>query len=154
MKMKKHILITLILLMSVSVIGQNRHEKVRALKIAHITEQLDLTEKEAQVFWPIYNANDKTSRKTIQELRRLRRNIKDSSETVSDNEALDLMTRLINLETNLHEQRVDFLKKLRKILPPRKILKLKVAEEDFKRKLLDRFKKHRGGGPGSDGPRH
>ena len=31
---------------------------IKALKVAHITEKLDLTEKEAQQFWPIYNAYD------------------------------------------------------------------------------------------------
>ena len=33
-------------------------EKIKALKVAHITEQLDLTAKEAQAFWPVYNANE------------------------------------------------------------------------------------------------
>ena len=32
--------------------------KVKALKIAYITEELDLTTEEAQKFWPIYNAFD------------------------------------------------------------------------------------------------
>ena len=30
-------------------------EKIKALKVAHITNELDLTSKEAQQFWPIYN---------------------------------------------------------------------------------------------------
>ena len=30
-------------------------ERVRAEKVAFLTEEIDLTESEAQVFWPIYN---------------------------------------------------------------------------------------------------
>ena len=38
-------------------------EKIKALKIAHITEQMDLTKDEAQKFWPIYNANEEAENK-------------------------------------------------------------------------------------------
>ena len=33
---------------------RDKKEKVKALKVAYITEQLDLTTEEAQKFWPIY----------------------------------------------------------------------------------------------------
>ena len=38
-------------------------ERVRAEKVAFLTEEIDLTESEAQVFWPIYNEIQKTSPK-------------------------------------------------------------------------------------------
>ena len=34
-------------------------EKIRSYKIAYLTEKLNLTENEAQKFWPIYNKYDK-----------------------------------------------------------------------------------------------
>ena len=34
-------------------------ERVRAEKVAFLTEEIDLTESEAQVFWPIYNESPK-----------------------------------------------------------------------------------------------
>ena len=34
---------------------ENRFEKVQALKIAFITQKLELTADEAQKFWPVYN---------------------------------------------------------------------------------------------------
>ena len=37
---------------------KEKREKVKALKVAYITEQLELTTDEAQKFWPIYNAFD------------------------------------------------------------------------------------------------
>ena len=34
---------------------EKRTEKIQALKIAFITQKLDLTSEEAQKFWPVYN---------------------------------------------------------------------------------------------------
>jgi len=49
----------LTLFVSASVFAQRPdREKIKVLKIAHITEQLDLTKVEAQKFWPIYNAHE------------------------------------------------------------------------------------------------
>jgi len=39
------------------------NDRVKAYKIAYITDQLSLTEKEAQKFWPIYNAHEELMRK-------------------------------------------------------------------------------------------
>jgi len=36
--------------------NQEKREKVKALKVAFLTEKLALTSEEAQKFWPIYNA--------------------------------------------------------------------------------------------------
>jgi len=53
----KHISI-LILFISISLntFGQDRNDKIKALKTAYITEQLELTKAEAEKFWPVYNA--------------------------------------------------------------------------------------------------
>ena len=58
--MKKPIIITSIFLFCVlSIFGQVKKEskeKIRTLKIAYISNQLNLTSNEAEKFWPIYNA--------------------------------------------------------------------------------------------------
>ena len=41
-------------------------ERVRAEKYAFITEEIDLTESEAQVFWPIYNEIQKAERESFE----------------------------------------------------------------------------------------
>ncbi len=45
--------------------GQNRpdKDKIKSLKIAFITERLDLSTKEAQTFWPIYNEYEEKGRR-------------------------------------------------------------------------------------------
>ena len=37
-------------------------ERVRSEKVAFLTQEIDLTESEAQVFWPIYNEIQKAQR--------------------------------------------------------------------------------------------
>src|SRR6476620_10673268 len=59
LKMKKHILLLFVILGSFSEIkaqeDESRAEKIEALKIAFITQKLQLTSDEAQKFWPVYN---------------------------------------------------------------------------------------------------
>lgn len=69
--MKHPILIIAILFSSFSVANaqmENRNqktEKVQALKIAFITQKLELTSDEAQRFWPVYNRYEAELRQTI-----------------------------------------------------------------------------------------
>ncbi|TXE10041.1 sensor of ECF-type sigma factor [Seonamhaeicola algicola] len=144
--MKKHIITLLICLITLTINAQHNREKIQSLKVAFITEQLDLTKKEAQKFWPVYNEFDKKSA-TIKyhEMRTLRQEIKDNVSTLTNEKALDLMTKIESIESRLCALRINFSEKIKTILPPKKVIKLKVAEEDFKRKMLDRYRKHRGG---------
>ncbi len=50
--------------------GEGWRERVRAEKVAFLTEQIDLTESEAQVFWPIYNQIQKEQREAFEAVRK------------------------------------------------------------------------------------
>ena len=45
-------------------------ERVRSEKVAFLTEEIDLTESEAQVFWPIYNQIQKEQRDNFEAVRK------------------------------------------------------------------------------------
>ena len=51
--------IVFIISFSILSFSQGNRDKIKTLKIAFITEKLDLSEQEAQKFWPIYNKYDK-----------------------------------------------------------------------------------------------
>ena len=139
--MKKIILPILLFLFSLNILAQHHREKIKALKISFITEKLDLTEQEAQKFWPIYNNYDKvTSKIRHDDIRNIRREIRRNISTLTDKRARDLIIILNEAESTLHKQRMELSTKLLKIIPPKKIILLKIAEEDFKRKMLERFK--------------
>lgn len=137
------------LLLSVNSYAQKLDkEKVKALKVAHITEQLDLTEKEAQAFWPVYNTyqearyklRDNTVRSRLEELSN------SVSETkITEAEAKELLEKISKIEDAKYKAEKDFYQKLSAILTSTKILKLKFAEHSFKSKMIKEFKeRHRG----------
>ncbi|NMH86693.1 Spy/CpxP family protein refolding chaperone [Flavivirga algicola] len=139
--MKKIILPILIFFLSLNILAQHDRGKIKALKISFITEKLDLTEDEAQKFWPVYNNYDKvTSKIRHEDIRSIRREIRSNINTLTDKKAKDLITKLNKAESALHNQRMELSNKLLQILPPRKIILLKIAEDDFKRKMLQHFK--------------
>ena len=147
--MRTLILSLFVLCISFSTLAQqhDRREKIKALKVSFITEKLDLTESEAQKFWPIYNIYEKNTFKTRHiELRNIGKKIKENSSTLTDAECQVLLDELIAAEKKLYEENTQLIIKLKKIISPKKIILLKAAEEDFKKKLFDEYRKKRHGG--------
>ena len=150
--MKKIILI--ILLISTGAIAQKQngkgqgpnHEKIKALKTAHITEQLNLSSSEAEKFWPVYNEFDNK----LMALREKERNeamgkLRNGGiDALTDEEANAVIDKMLVMKTSELEYRKELVANLREVIPPKKIIKLQRAEESFKRMLLERLKERRG----------
>jgi len=142
--MKKLLIIALLIGSSLFAQRPN-HDRIKALKTAFITEKLDLSAAEAEKFWPVYNVFEgqmealrKTSRREF--LSKVR---EESLENLSDDEANAIIDRIMVMKSRELEYRKELIKNLRPILSPKKILKLERAEENFKRKLLERLKNRR-----------
>ena len=135
-------IVILILFLGFGMTAQNdRHEKIKALKTAFITEQLNLTPSEAQKFWPIYNEHEEKMGALRQiERKEVFKRIKDGLDEISDTEANQLIEKVLDVKTKELNYDKELVKNLRGVVPPKKIIILKKAEEDFKRKLLDRYK--------------
>jgi len=118
-------------------------EKIKELKIAYFTENLNFTEKEAEKFWPIYNAyDDKNHDLRVKGFSKIKKEVKDI-EQMSETEAQEILTRFEALETQMYENKRDLMRKLREVLPAKKIILLKKAERDFNRKLMKEFRRKR-----------
>ena len=138
--MKTITLFILTLFVSASVFAQRPdREKIKALKIAHITEQLDLTETEAQKFWPIYNANEDAKSK-LREASMNRRK-EQPIEELTESEAKSLLLDMEKTEKQKVALESKLLNQLLEILPAKKIIKLYQAERSFKQKMFEEFKK-------------
>lgn len=141
MKMRT-IIIVLTLCLSLSAFAQR--DKIKSLKVAFITEELNLTEKEAQQFWPVYNAYDNTvGNLKYNEFRKVIHEIRENYATISDNKANELLNRTVEIQTQIHTEEINLIKKLRNIISAKKILGLKQAEEDFDRKMFEEWNKRR-----------
>lgn len=142
MKTTSHFIAIAFFLCSFSFYGQGKREKIRSLKVSFLTEQLALTPAEAEKFWPIYNAyEEKQYEIRSKKLKNLRSRFDANPESLSDAEALELLTQMDDTETRLYENKKKLSQSLKGILSPVKILKLRKSEDDFNRKLLKQYRK-------------
>ena len=140
--MKKIIIPILALFISLNTFSQSKKDKIKALKVSFLTERLELTQDEAQQFWPVYNAyDDITIKLKHEDLRKIRHEIKENITTLSDERCSELLNQITVAENKLHDEEVKLISKLKKIISPKKIILLKIAEHDFKKKLFDHWKK-------------
>ncbi|NOY48367.1 MAG: sensor of ECF-type sigma factor [Chlorobi bacterium] len=117
-------------------------ERIKAQKVAFITERLDLSSKEAQKFWPIYNAfEDKVTKMRRNDLREVRQAMQKGN--LSDNEAQQVLDQFMNVEEQLFEAKKQLVKDLRNVIPPQKIIQLKAAEDAFNKKLMKMLQQRR-----------
>ncbi len=142
--MKQLLLIILFLSGLQHVVAQkdSHRERLKAYKIAYLTEELNLSPKEAQSFWPLYNTFEEALNKLKKEERTLFVSFKDQSKntSISDQEAekiIDSYTRYDKLKFDLKNQ---FLIDLRKVISSKKILLYIKAEKGFNRKLMKRYR--------------
>jgi hypothetical protein len=139
MKKKSIKIICLLLFVSNLTWAQNANnaanEKVNAKKIAFITEKLELTSSEAQQFWPIYNEFQKERQTIIKNA-----NSRTNFSLLSDDEVEAYIDKEIQKEEQLLNLKKAYIRKLKKVLPIRKVAMLPRAEKRFKRWMLQKIK--------------
>lgn len=123
--------------------GKKHRAKIKKLKIAYFTENLGLTEAEAEKFWPIYNKYDEVNHELrSQEYSKIKKEVGDL-DSLSESKADEILDRLENLEAAKHKNKTQLIRKLRKVLPSKKIIRLKKVERDFNRKLMKEYRNRR-----------
>lgn len=141
--MKKLITLGLLFLLTFNAFSQRKEkeERIKALKIAFITERLALTETEAQKFWPIYNAFEEENN----QLRRASYNKRKAEyfETMTESDAKNLLSDMASIENQRHKLREKFMKDLLTAIPAKKVVLLKITEDAFNKRMFEEFKKRR-----------
>jgi hypothetical protein len=120
-------------------------EKLKAHKIAYITERLQLTPAEAEKFWPVYNEHEATVETLHKEFRKAHNLEPEDIDAMSDTEANALIEDQLKQDQQMLEQRKAFISKLKGVIPSKKILMLMEAEKDFRVEVVKRVS-------GKDGP--
>ncbi|MBR6869808.1 MAG: hypothetical protein IKM93_08335 [Bacteroidales bacterium] len=118
-------------------------ERLQAEKIAFITQELDLTPEEAQVFWPVYNqcwkevlASHKATREAFAGIRG------KQAEGLTDKEMEKKLDAYIQASTRSNQVLADWYPKFKEVLPIRKVAKLYQAEEAFQQRMINNLRKH------------
>lgn len=132
--------------------GVNWKEKMMSEKIAFITMELSLTPEEAQVFWPVYNQIEQKRHESDKAVgtsyKALLEGLK--SDTATDKEIDKLLDAYLDAKQAKKEMTKGETAKYRKVLSSKKVAKLYIAEEKFRRQHIRNFKEgqHRHGWQG------
>ena len=140
---------------------ENWQNRVKSEKIAFITAELDLTPEEAQAFWPVYNQIEKTKHESQKAVMTSYRDLLEAlkSDTATEKEIDKLLDDYLAAKLAQKNLGKDDAAKFRKVLSSKKVAKLYVAEEKFRRHHIRNFKGNHpgpGGHPGQGnkpGPR-
>jgi Spy/CpxP family protein refolding chaperone len=143
----KNVISFILLIISTLSFGQRPNgqaqggEKIKAMKVGMITNELRLTESQAEKFWPVYNAYADEKNEIHQQVRKLSRN---NGENQSDAEAIKNQDRILALQ----QSELDVTKKYRdsfmKVITPQQYSSLLATERKFNQMLLDKLKERQG----------
>lgn len=119
--MKKFVLL-LLLVLSVSLFAQDDfiellRQDLKTQKVAIITETMNFTEEESNVFWPVYREYDFEATKLSDERLAIIKDYAEHYEMMTDEKAKELMDRSIKLEEKRLKLRKKFYKEFQKVLP-------------------------------------
>ena len=97
--MRRGVIVILIMLMipAVKLAGQNPNlERLNAYKIAFFTRRLNLTSREAEKFWPVYNEYQKQKNILQVEKNSIIRNFNQNENNLNDNQLTELGDNLLS----------------------------------------------------------
>ncbi len=125
-------------------VGGDRLERIKALRVAYISEKLDLTPEEAQRFWPVFNKFDDNMTSLNKQKRQLMEKLRpENASSLSEKETTALMEQDDKLEEEIQNNRKQLVKNLQGVIPNQKIIMLRQIEVEFKQKLLNQIKNRR-----------
>ena len=147
--------VSILLAVSVATFGQNNNmgdfarqwqERIESEKIAFLTNEMSLTPKEAQTFWPIYNQAQKEQREAIEASMKafgeLDKALRDGKTGNEGNALLEKYTKAIDNQ----DVSSKYLKEYLKVLPAEKVAKLFLGEEKFRQSQINRLRQPMVGG--------
>lgn len=127
-------------------------KEMRAEKVAFLTNFLELTPDESQVFWPLYNEMFEKRRNIHRQLKRNYRKIEELSDNTPEMELSALSDSILGLMENENKLLRQYNKQFVEIIGQKKSLQLYLAERNYRVYLMKKYRKgcgfkgqHRGG---------
>lgn len=118
---------------------EQQKERIKALKVAFFTQELNLTNKTAEKFWPVYNKYQQEKRSLHE-----REHVElENVECFSEEQADAMMNEFLNVEKEEYEIKKQLFNELRKIFSAKEIIKLQKLEVEFHKKLIKEYRSKR-----------
>jgi len=152
---KRYITAMIVLVMSASLLAQEGREERRAeleaKRIAYITEQAEITAKEAETFWPKMNELQEKKRALRDEAKRKER---PDLESMTESEVEEILRNRQQKKVQAEQLELDYLDDFIDILGAKKLAAVHKAEKEFRRTILKEMRDNRRGErEGRPGPR-
>jgi len=112
-----------------------RSQQIESVKVAFITQKLNLNSAQAEKFWPVYNTYQQELRVVYKQRREARDKQKANPDQKMDNE-LEFESRLLNIRKKYKEE-------FSKVLPADKVLSFFDAEREFRETMIKELKDRR-----------
>lgn len=147
-KMAKHIMIAFVvmavlLFSSFKASAQHQRgwqDKMRAERVAYLTEAMDLTSDEAEKFWPVYNEMETVRRASFGRIMKSLKALNEAIEAGKPSSEISLLLdNYLKAMSASKDVESKFVPKFTKILPVEKVAKLFIGEENFRRNQIGRW---------------
>lgn len=116
--------------------GNDWRERIRSAQVAFLTNELDLTEAEAQSFWPVYNDVQKQRRDAFEAQQKA---FVALQKGIDGNDVNKLLQEYMAASKKLEAIQEGAVDRYKKVLPVKKVAKLILAEEKFRHQQIGRL---------------
>ncbi len=155
--MKRIYLLIILVLITIPFFGQKTYEEklnnLRSQKVAFITQRIELTPDEAEVFWPIYNELSQKKYALNKRRKEITFELKNNWDNYTDQEKESLADEFVGLKLKDANLDIEYHEKFKKVLSVEQVLRLYQSEIAFKNYLLNKIR-HQNTKGGQQRPPH
>lgn len=116
--------------------NKQSHQQIETVKIAFLTQKLNLNTSEAEKFWPIYNNYQKEMRELFKLRKDSRRDKQNDSRDNADGE--------LDFESRILDTRKKYKTQFSKVLSPDKVGLFFQSEREFREQMIKELRERRG----------
>ncbi len=114
-------------------------ERIRTLKIAHITNKANITSDEGAKFFPLYNEYLNKLDENRQKQMQIRMQLRTATNSNDENAAIKASTEFLQLRRVEQEIIETYYEKFKTVLPKIKVAKVLQAELHFQKILMEKL---------------
>ena len=118
-----------------------RRKRMQTRKIAFVSNSLEISPKQSESFWPIYNVYSSELKSIHLKKKKVRRNYMLNKQSMNDVELGLVIDSLFNLDQEYLDLKIKYVKQFSNIISKKQMFELYVIEENFKKDLLRKIKK-------------
>jgi len=116
-------------------------EKMESMRVAFLTNKLDLTTDESTRFWPVYNEYARKRMELRKEQIMQKRDARNKE--MSDEESNKALEEQFSIQEKELTLKKNYYEKFKAILPPQKLAQLEPAEMEFNHEVIRKLKERR-----------